>query len=204
MVPYRTGQAGRLLYNLFRLRLPVVGRDEDAEFGLCFAFLADPTAERRVHTGHENGLITLNVAEADHSAREEMREEMGETYRTLLGHFRHEIGHFYWDRLVARSAWLDRFRQLFGDERQDYAQALARHYAEGAPADWQQRFVSAYASVHPWEDWAESWAHYLHMMDTLETASDFGFVVRGKKSRCRRCCGNPVRVKPSGAAPSMH
>jgi len=34
--------------------------------------------------------------------------------------------------------------------------------------------VSAYASAHPWEDWAETWAHYLHMIDTLETAATCG------------------------------
>ena len=66
------------------------------------------------------------------------------------------------------------FRRLFGDETQDYAQSLQRHYEQGPPADWMLRHVSAYASAHPWEDWAETWAHYLHMRDTVDTALSFG------------------------------
>jgi hypothetical protein len=104
--------------------------------------------------------------------------QLGETYRTLLGHFRHEIGHHYWNRLIADSPWQYRFRATFGDERADYAEAQRRHYADGPPSDWGARFVSAYASMHPWEDWAETWAHYLHMTDTLETARAYGLVVR--------------------------
>lgn len=125
-------------------------------------------------TGHSEGIVTINVAEAHAPFREQMREQMGEPYRTLLGHFRHEVGHYYWSRLVQESAWLEPFRERFGDERADYAAALKRHYAQGAPADWQARFVSAYASSHPWEDWAESFAHALHMIDTLETARSHG------------------------------
>ncbi|MGK9518001.1 putative zinc-binding metallopeptidase, partial [Salmonella enterica subsp. enterica] len=86
-------------------------------------------------------------------------------YRTLLGHFRHEVGHYYWDRLIANSHWLAAFRSLFGDERASYAEALDQHYQNGPRPDWQQTCVSAYATMHPWEDWAETWAHYLHMMD---------------------------------------
>ncbi len=37
--------------------------------------------------------------------------------------------------------------------------------------------MSSYASAHPWEDWAESWAHYLHIVDTLETARNFSLRV---------------------------
>lgn len=168
----------RLLYTLFRLHLPVTGRAEDPERGLSFDFLADPAAAEKVYTGHDNGLITINVAEADPSRREEMRESMGERYRTLLGHFRHEIGHYYWDRLIDGSRWLKKFRKLFGDERADYNECLQRHYENGCIADWQEGFVTAYASMHPWEDWAESWAHYLHIVDTLETAADHQFSVR--------------------------
>lgn len=99
---------------------------------------------------------------------------MAEPYRTLLGHFRHEVGHHYWERLVRDGVWHEAFRETFGDERRDYAEALSAHYAGGPPADWQQRFVSGYAAAHPWEDFAETWAHYLHMVDTLETAAAFG------------------------------
>ena len=131
-------------------------------------------------TGHRGGLITINIAEADPGAREEMRERMNEAYRTLLGHFRHEIGHYYWMRLVDNSDWLAAAREVFGDEREDYTSAIERYYQDGPPPDWSRHFISAYASSHPWEDWAETWAHYLHIVDTLETAHDFGFSMRGK------------------------
>ena len=141
------------------------------EIGLAFDFLADPIGPGSEHvlTGHDNGLITLNVAEADSSEREKMRAEMGENYRTLLGHFRHELGHYYWDRLIRDDpARLAEFRELFGDESADYDLALQNHYANGAPPDWEMRHISAYAASHPWEDFAETWAHYLHITDTLE------------------------------------
>jgi len=171
----------RMVYGLLRLGLPVVGRGEDAAAGLAFDFLAD-TGPRfqetpTVITGHAQGVITINVAEADEVARTRHREDMAEPYRTVLGHFRHEIGHHYWERLVRNSHRLASFRDLFGDERQDYAQALDSHYRFGPPWDWPQRYVSAYASMHPWEDWAESWAHYMHILDTLETAHAFGLSV---------------------------
>jgi hypothetical protein len=134
----------------------------------------------RVMTGHSTGTITINLAEADPSAREETREKMNERYRTLLGHFRHESGHFYWDKLVNNTGWQTEYRNLFGDETQNYQAALNRYYEQGPPADWEQYWISAYASAHPWEDFAETWAHYLHMVDTLETAHDYGFSVRGQ------------------------
>jgi hypothetical protein len=108
---------------------------------------------------------------------------MAEPYRTLLGHFRHETAHYYWDRLIANSPYLEQFRAVFGDERSDYAAALQQHYANGPPADWPDHFVTAYASSHPWEDFAETWAHYFHMVDTLETARGFGLSVRPRVSK---------------------
>ena len=145
---------------------------------LWFEFKADevtPAGNREaVLTGHDRGLITLNIAESDDAEREKRRTGMGEPYRTLIGHFRHEIGHYYWDRLVANSPYLDQFRQIFGDERQDYAKALEVHYESGAPANWEQTYVSAYATSHPWEDFAETWAHAFHMVDGLETAEAYG------------------------------
>lgn len=163
----------RAVYSLLAFGLPVAPKLDAGEEGLAFDFLADPAGPgpggERILTGHDNGLITLNVAEADSSAREKMRVEMGENYRTLLGHFRHELGHYYWDRLVRDDpARLEAFRALFGDETADYAQALQSHYASGAPPDWQDRHISPYAASHPWEDWAETWAHYMHITDTLE------------------------------------
>ena len=167
----------RLVYALLRLGLPLLPQAEGPG-GLAFEFLADPNPQysgpAQVLTGHAAGVITLNIAEADPVARERMRAEMAEPYRTILGHFRHESGHYYWDRLVRDSGWLAPFRALFGDERADYAAALQQHYAGGPPPDWTLRHVSAYAASHPWEDWAESWSHYLHMIDTLETAWAFG------------------------------
>jgi hypothetical protein len=176
----------RLFYTLLRLRLPVRTKGEDPD-GLAFDFLADNATPSSgappVMTGHANGVITIDLAEADDAERERRRREMREPYRTLLGHFRHEIAHYYWVRLVAGSAELDEFRQLFGDERADYSHALQSYYASGAPADWAQHFVSAYAAAHPWEDFAETWAHYFHMVDTLETASSFGLAVAPKPLR---------------------
>lgn len=184
---FRIERAKRhLMYTLHALRLPIVDRAHDPHGGLAFQFMADPhpasaagQRQERVMTGHAAGVITVNIAEADPSAREEMREKMQEKYRTLLGHFRHEIGHYYWERLVNNDAWLLPFRALFGDERQDYDAALQRHYGQPIAA-WAENFISQYASSHPWEDWAETWAHYLHMFDTLDTARAFGFAINGQ------------------------
>ena len=172
----------RLVYTLLALDLPVAPRAEDPR-GVAFSFKQDQPGEEKVMIGHDLGLITINIAEADSPFREKTRIELGESYRTVLGHFRHEIGHYYWDRLVLDSAPLDGFRRLFGDERASYDDAVAAHYKNGAPKDWPTRFVSSYASMHPWEDWAESWAHYLHMVDTLDTARSFGLAVRTKAGR---------------------
>jgi len=167
----------RLVYTLLELGLKVESRREHPSGGLGFAFKED-VGGAKVMTGHEEGLITLNLAEADTPFREKLREQMGEAYRTLLGHFRHEIGHYYWDRLIAGSERLGAFRAEFGDETASYDEALKRHYDKGAPGDWPLNFVSAYASMHPWEDWAESWAHYLHTVDTLGTARSYGLALR--------------------------
>ena len=164
----------RLISQLLALGLPVVSRHADPVHGLAFDFLSNMPGSPHVMTGHEHGVITLNAEEAEDAVRERIRAEMREPYRTLLGHFRHEIGHYYWDLLVQPTPWLEEFRALFGDERADYSAALQRHYEQGPPPDWANRFVSSYASMHPWEDWAETWAHYLHMADTTDTAMSFG------------------------------
>lgn len=181
------GAKHRLVYGLLRLGLPLVSRFEDSEKGLAFDFLAGSETEFRedpqVVTGHAHGLITINIAEADDAERERHRRDMAEPYRTLLGHFRHEIGHHYWERLVRDSVWHDAFRQIFGDERRDYGAALEAHYVSGPQSDWQERYVSGYASAHPWEDFAETWAHYLHIVDTLETAAAFGLSIRPQAGR---------------------
>lgn len=172
------------LYTVLSLELPLSSKREDAENGLVFRFMTDrePISEftepldgqTPIFTGHNEGEITINLMEADEVARTRIRIKLGEAYRTLLGHFRHEIGHYYWFRLIENNpSRMNRFRQLFGDERLDYTTALQRHYEEGAPADWADTYISPYASMHPWEDWAECWAHYMHMLDTLETAQAF-------------------------------
>ena len=173
----------RLVYSLLWLQLPFTDKKTDPDKGLSFQltedeeyyseFARDISQTGRVLTGHIGGVITLNIAEADTAWREQTRARMKERYRTLLGHLRHESGHYYWERLVLNSQLLDEFRLLFGDERENYAQALQNYYNHGPRQDWQSQWISAYASAHPWEDWAECWAHYLHMVDTMETAYQF-------------------------------
>jgi hypothetical protein len=168
------GAKRRLVSQLLALELPVESKTENPEQGLAFDLLRSPPDGPAVLTGHDRGLITLNVEEADDARREQVRNALGEPYRTLVGHFRHEIGHYYWDRLVWNTAWLEPFRELFGDERADYMEALKANYEHGPPPDWADRYISAYASSHPWEDWAETWAHYLHVVDSLDTAIAHG------------------------------
>lgn len=164
----------RLVAELHEMKLPIVGRDQDPDYGLGFRLLS--SAHEKVFTGHDNGIITLDLAEGDDVHREQLRVEMEEPYRTLLGHFRHEIGHYYFYRLVSPSnEFLARFNELFGDPDADYQEALDRHYQEGAPDGWQETFVSSYATMHAAEDWAETFAHYLHIRDTLDTSAWSGF-----------------------------
>ena len=162
----------RLLFSCLRLGISLDG--------VSFRFLAN-TPGSSVITGHADGVITINLDEADPAAREATRQSMDEKYRTLVGHFRHEFGHYYWDQRVASDPEaLSRCRQLFGDERVDYQASLQEHYAtkgDGAD-DVSLEHVSEYAQVHPWEDWAETFAHYLHMRDVLETAEEFGLAPR--------------------------
>ena len=176
----------RLLCTLFALGLPVEGRATRPD-GLSFRILADARLDGgetsavdddAVTTGHLDGRITINLLEADPHLRERERMALNEPYRTLLGHFRHEAGHYYWNRLVA-GCGLDAFRAVFGDERAPYQESLDAHYRDGPPVDWQERYVGAYASCHPLEDFAECWAHYLHIADALETACHSGVSVAG-------------------------
>ena len=183
---YRLEQAKRrVVFGLMSLKLPVASGFEDPERGLLFDFMSprEPTHDDSpVRTGHKSGVVTVDLDEADDAERERVRLQLGEPYRTLVGHFRHEIGHYFWDRLILGTWRLDQFRALFGNEDLDYPQALDRYYANGPAADWMEHGVSAYACAHPWEDWAETWAHYLHMMDGLETASECGLLVQPRRS----------------------
>lgn len=183
----------RLFYTLARLGLVAVEPPGGQRDGPVFEFLADLPGQQ-VLTGHCEGVITLNVAEADDAERVARRIALHEPYRTLLGHLRHESGHYYWDRLILEGGRTDDFRAMFGDERADYGQALDAYYAAGgAAAGWQERHVSAYATSHPWEDWAETWAHYLHMVDLLETASSYGtkLAAPGKAAQDAEAVTNP-------------
>jgi hypothetical protein len=175
----------RLLYSLLKLRLPLGQSRDGPDARLTFDFLSSPSQSTgpKIMTGHDNGLITLAVEEADDVERERRRSAMHEPYRTLLGHFRHEVGHYFWDRLVRDAGQLDSMRQIFGDDRADYAEALRTYYVRGAPPDWPERFISAYATSHPWEDFAETWAHYLHIVDTLEMAYAFNMSIHPEVER---------------------
>ena len=177
----------RLVVSLLRLGLPVISKKKDPERGLAFDFLADPNFEfaegERVLTGHNNGVITINIAEADDLVREKMRLNMREVYRTVLGHFRHESGHYYWDLLVRDDPGIDSVRAVFGDDRSDYGEALQAHYQSGPPDHWETHYVTPYAAAHPWEDWAETWAHYLHIVETLDTAASNGIEIRATNQR---------------------
>lgn len=165
----------RAIYTLSQLHIVPASRKQNPD-GLAFDFLT-PVPTHCVMTGHDNGIITLNLNEADNLYREKQRHSLGEPYRTLVGHFRHELGHYYWDRFFSRRAQDDRllaeFRTLFGDERADYNEALSRYYANGPGMTWSTTHISAYATSHPWEDWAETWAQYLHIVDGVETAASF-------------------------------
>lgn len=172
----------RLIHSLLRFGLEVKSKSATSFGGIMFDFLSDRNVSdgNRILTGHDNGLITINIAEADDIYREMSRNQMNEVYRTLLGHFRHEIGHYYWDILIGRSSKIIEFRNLFGDERVDYGYALQQYYSNNTSKIWKKHFISKYASAHPWEDWAETWAHYMHIVDTLETADSFGLNVQPK------------------------
>jgi hypothetical protein len=184
----------RLVFQLDDLRLPVTSRRVDREHGLGFDLLS--SEHEKVVTGHSDGLITIDLAEGEDGHREALRVRLAEPYRTMLGHFRHETGHWYWDVLIDGKPAQQGFRELFGDERADYAQALEQHYGSDPEPGWQQRYVSVYASAHPWEDWAETFAHYLHMRDTLQTSSSFGIFVSGPEAPVRENANAPLTSLP--------
>ncbi len=165
----------RLLVQLRELDLPIVPFYEKPG-GLGFDLLSSYSGTR-VMIGHANGIITLDLAETLDAHRENLRVKLGEPYRTMLGHFRHEIGHYYQGVLLTDDASWDACRALFGDERASYRDAIARHYKEGAPENWHESFISEYATMHPWEDFAECFAHYLHITGTLATAANAGVVM---------------------------
>ena len=144
-------------------------RPEDPGTRPTFHMLAEgPTP---VQMGHIDGVVTISVAEADAVLSTTRREALQEPYRTMIGHMRHEIAHMLWWRLSLRADFLEAFRAMFGDERADYQAALQRHYTDGPPADWRQRFLTTYASAHAHEDWAETAAHLLHLTDICDSVA---------------------------------
>ncbi len=171
------GAKRRLVFQLLRLGLPLEVRDEARGTGVAFDLLS--STEQPVTTGHAGGVITLDLAESDAVHREKVRTLLSEPYRTVLGHFRHEIGHYFFPVLLPGEGDREAARGLFGDEREDYQAALDRHYAQGAPEQWGEQHVSEYATMHPAEDWAETFAHYLHIRGVLHTAASWGLQVRG-------------------------
>ncbi|MDB6024781.1 MAG: hypothetical protein JWM68_1004 [Verrucomicrobiales bacterium] len=184
----------RMVYTLLRLGLSTEGTSNHNRAPLRFRFMTDASGGPPVMTGHDEGVITINIAEAEPAERERRRVHLREPFRTLLGHMRHEIAHYYWGELVEHPQHLDRFRELFGDERQDYKTSLQNYYQHGAPADWQLRHVSAYATAHPWEDWAETSAHYFHIVDTVETAGSFGVTLKPRHPEAQSMTADPNSI----------
>ena len=186
----------RLVYQLDDIGLPIdpFWRQDDRRAlargtspGLAFDLLSSRTTGDKVIIGHANGVITIDVVESLDDYRESLRVKLGEPYRTMLGHFRHEVGHYYQNVLVENGSgaakYLDQCRDLFGDERASYRDAIARHYESGAPAGWGDSFISEYATMHPWEDFAECFAHYLHITDTIDTSREAGMVLLAERVR---------------------
>ncbi|WP_286689193.1 MULTISPECIES: putative zinc-binding metallopeptidase [unclassified Aeromicrobium] len=162
----------RLVVELDARGLPITTRDEDPEQGLCFDMLS--SVEENVVIGHADGVITIDLAEGDDAHRVKVQSELDEPYRTMLGHLRHEVGHYFESVLVRGEERMDACRELFGDESKDYQAEIDRHYSEGPPEDWQESYISTYATMHPFEDFAETFAHWMHISDTVETARAYG------------------------------
>lgn len=160
-----------LLVELDRLGLSYTARRIDPEMGLCFDMLS--SVEETVTIGHADGVITIDLAEGDDAHRVQVQSELDEPYRTMLGHLRHEVGHFF-EMAIADEDVIARKRDLFGDDTADYQAAIDRHYSQGPPDDWRESYISTYATMHPWEDFAESFAHMLHIFDTIDTARNQG------------------------------
>ncbi len=176
----------RLIVELEAQGFPLLGRDpsipEEEDQGLGFDLISNKTTDEKVIIGHANGIITIDLDEGDDAYREKVRVDLDEPYRTMLGHFRHEIGHYYEWQLVRGDERMERCRELFGDESKDYQAEIDRHYAEGPPSNWKQSYISMYATMHPFEDFAETWAHYLHICDTIQTAREYGLATVGDLS----------------------
>lgn len=174
LYPVAEGAKRHLIAELDRIGLPIVTRAEDPDEGLCFDLLS--SVNEKIVMGHDHGAVTIDLAEGDDVIRVRMQREFGEPFRTMLGHFRHEIGHYYEMLLVRGDERIGRTREIFGDERAPYQDAIERHYREGPPRGWEASYISSYATMHPFEDFAESFAHFLHIRDAVDTANNFGLI----------------------------
>ncbi|CAN5525860.1 putative zinc-binding metallopeptidase [soil metagenome] len=176
----------RLVYQLNDIGLPIEPWWR-TEGGLAFDLLSSYTTGKKVIIGHAGGVITIDLVETLDAYREQLRVTLGEPYRTMLGHFRHEVGHYYQNVLVENGSGAQRYlaecRSLFGDETTSYSDGIARHYKFGAPDGWQASYISEYATMHPWEDFAECFAHYLHITDTIDTCREAGMVLQAERVR---------------------
>jgi len=176
----------RLIYQLIDIGLPVDPYWR-REGGLAFDLVSSYSAGERVVIGHAGGVITIDLVESLDAYRESLRVHLGEPYRTMLGHFRHEVGHYYQNILVetgpGAARYLDECREIFGDERAHYQGEIARHYKFGAPTGWDGSYISEYATMHPWEDFAECFAHYLHITDIVDTSCEAGLVLHADRVR---------------------
>jgi hypothetical protein len=171
LYPVAEAAKRHLVAELDRIGLPIVARAEDPDAGLCFDMLS--SVSEKITMGHNRGVVTIDLAEGDDVIRVKMQREFGEPFRTMLGHFRHEIGHYY-EMLLVRGDFIEQARALFGDENEPYQEAIERHYREGPPRGWEASFISSYATMHPFEDFAETFAHFLHIRDAVDTANNFG------------------------------
>jgi hypothetical protein len=192
----------RLVYSLLKHQLPVLSKKTSHDSGIVFDFInTKQVVPKDAHTmtGHAAGKITITMNEADSVQREQAKKDMKERYRTLLGHLRHEVGHYYWDVLIRDNhEWLEKYRDVFGDERADYAKALQHHYDNGPAHDWNEKYVTEYASSHPWEDWAETWSHYLHLTDIMETAVALGVTINPSHGDRNESLAMTAEVDPYG------
>jgi len=200
MAHFRTAEAAkrRLVFQLRTLGITLGPRDETTGTGVAFDLLS--SAQVPVTTGHAGGVITLDLAESDDVHRERVRAKLSEPYRTVLGHLRHEIGHYLFTVLVTGDGDRAEVRRHFGDETMDYQTALERHYRDGPPADWGERHVTEYATMHPAEDWAETVAHYLHLRGVLQTAAAYRLRVEGPDLPGTTAGG--LSSDPAGADPT--
>jgi hypothetical protein len=174
LYPVAEGAKRHLIAELDRIGLPIVTRAEDPDKGLCFDLLS--SVNEKIIMGHNRGAVTIDLAEGDDVIRVKMQREFREPFRTMLGHFRHEIGHYYEMLLVRDDDTIERTRAMFGDETAPYQAAIERHYRDGPPRGWEASYISSYATMHPFEDFAETFAHFLHIRDAVDTAGNFGLI----------------------------